>query len=221
MDTLTYYHFEALNDKWIVEEVFKFKKNGFFIECGAYDGITNSACYTLEKNLNWKGICIEANLELFEKANKIRKNILYNALGDCDGKIVEFYECNGDGLSGVTEYLNEKAKLYPEGHIHLHTTHGAKNIRKVEMKTLKTILDEVNAPSIIEYAAFDMEGAEYPVLSKFFSEKENNYKILALSIEGDKCDELMKQNGYVQVLNKFNLNAPYEHYFIHNSIYNN
>ena len=128
-------------------------------------------------------------------------------LGDCDGKIVEYYECNGDGLSGVTEYLNEKAKLYSEGHIHLHTTHGAKNIRQIEMKTLKTILDEVNDPSIIEYAAFDMECAEYHVLSKFFTEPENPYRILALSIEGDKCDELIKKNGYVQVLNKFNLSV--------------
>jgi hypothetical protein len=49
-----------------------------------------------------------------------------------------------------------------------------------------------------------MEGSEYPLLSKFFTEPENPYLILELSIEGDKCDELMKQNGYVQVLNKFN-----------------
>ena len=221
MNNIPYYHYEAANDKWIVEEVFKYNKNGFFIECGAYDGITNSACYTLEKNLNWNGICIEGNSDLFQKARIIRNNVLYNALGDCDGKLVNFYECNGDGLSGVNEFLDEKAKIYAAGHIHLHTTHGAKRITQIEMKTLKSILDEQKAPSTIEYAAFDMEGAEYPVLSKFLSEKENKYKILALSIEGDKCDDLMIQNGYIQVKNKFNLNAPYEHYFIHNSIYNN
>lgn len=101
MENLSFYHYEAANDEWIVKEVYNYKQGGFFIECGAYDGITNSACYTLEKNLKWRGICIEGNSDLFKKASMIRDNILYNALGDCDGKIINFYECNGDGLSGI------------------------------------------------------------------------------------------------------------------------
>ena len=35
------------------------KKNGYFIEIGAYDGIAISNTYALERQLGWKGICVE------------------------------------------------------------------------------------------------------------------------------------------------------------------
>ena len=41
--------------------------NGFYIEIGAYDGITQSNTYYYEKNKNWKGILIEPSKSVFEK----------------------------------------------------------------------------------------------------------------------------------------------------------
>ena len=34
-------------------------RDGFYIECGANDGITQSNTYKLETDKNWKGILIE------------------------------------------------------------------------------------------------------------------------------------------------------------------
>ena len=38
-------------DKWVSNELFNFKKNGFFIDLPATDGITDNNTYFLEKNL--------------------------------------------------------------------------------------------------------------------------------------------------------------------------
>ena len=47
-------------DKY-VSEFFNNKRNGYFIELGATNGISLSNTYYLEKDLGWKGICIEPN----------------------------------------------------------------------------------------------------------------------------------------------------------------
>ncbi len=43
------YYSQAGQDKFIYENFFKDQKNGFFIEIGAYDGITGSNCNFFEK----------------------------------------------------------------------------------------------------------------------------------------------------------------------------
>jgi hypothetical protein len=57
-----------------------------------------------------------------------------------------------------------------------------------------------------------MEGSEYAVLKNFpFDE----FIILAFSIEGDSCNELLLSRGYRMVKNPFNTEAPWEYYFVH------
>jgi hypothetical protein len=46
-------------DKWEIEEVFRFKPSCFFVDIGAADGKYISNTYCMEKSLNWKSICIE------------------------------------------------------------------------------------------------------------------------------------------------------------------
>ncbi|XP_015117741.1 uncharacterized protein LOC107041631 isoform X2 [Diachasma alloeum] len=58
----------------IIRDYFNNKTNGFFIECGAYDGETRSNTWVLEKQLNWTGILIEADPINFTKMlNKNRR----------------------------------------------------------------------------------------------------------------------------------------------------
>ena len=52
-------------------------KNGFFIECGANDGVNQSNTWYFEKKLNWRGILIEPVPNLFKELKKNRnKKIL-------------------------------------------------------------------------------------------------------------------------------------------------
>ena len=45
-------------DKWVAEEIFNFKKGGYFLELAAADGIYLSNTYFLEKYLTWEGVTI-------------------------------------------------------------------------------------------------------------------------------------------------------------------
>lgn len=46
-------------DRVIYETFFKDKRDGFFVECGAFDGLTECTCKFFEESMGWKGINIE------------------------------------------------------------------------------------------------------------------------------------------------------------------
>jgi len=61
--------FEILNNVYFSEI-----NNGFFIECGAWDGVSESTCINFEKIKNWNGINIEAQKEAYCKLIENRPN---------------------------------------------------------------------------------------------------------------------------------------------------
>ena len=213
--SIKYQHQEAFNDKWIVEKIFPKKRNGYFVDAGANVGIDCSCSYVLEKNLNWKGICIEAGLT-FDKLKKNRSCITVNkALYDDSVKTVEFQECQNTWVSGVASELDRCFKTYGKDY-HVKTE---SSIRKVETITLLDLLNKNKAPNTIEYLHMDIEGSEKKVLEHYF-QHNTKYTILAMSIEGSECNELLEKNGYIHVMNPFNTQAPWEQYFLHPSIAN-
>lgn len=65
-----YGQFNPPVDQFIYERYFKKKPKigkGFFIECGAFDGLTDSSCKFFEEELQWKGINVEPSPPIFEK----------------------------------------------------------------------------------------------------------------------------------------------------------
>ena len=59
---------------------FLYYKNGFYIECGANDGVNQSNTWFFEKKLKWRGILIEPVPDLFKelKKNRNKNNIFIN-----------------------------------------------------------------------------------------------------------------------------------------------
>lgn len=53
------YYSQYGQDQFVHEKFFKDKKDGVFIEIGAYDGKNLSNTFFFEKELGWEGICIE------------------------------------------------------------------------------------------------------------------------------------------------------------------
>lgn len=55
-------------------------KNGFYIECGANDGVNQSTTWYFERTLQWKGLLIEPIQSVFTelKKNRNKKNYFYN-----------------------------------------------------------------------------------------------------------------------------------------------
>jgi FkbM family methyltransferase len=63
-----YGQFDPPVDKLLYEHYFQnYTRPGFFIECGAFDGITECSCKFFEETLNWTGINIEPSPPIFRQ----------------------------------------------------------------------------------------------------------------------------------------------------------
>ncbi|MBW4576556.1 MAG: FkbM family methyltransferase [Aphanothece sp. CMT-3BRIN-NPC111] len=214
----TYYN-ETQNDKWIAEYVFPGKRGGYFVEAGAANGREASSCYVLEKEFGWTGICVEPNDMFFEKLVQNRPNSICEklCLSEHSGKVVYI---EGDEhtvspyLGGIKENL-EKFKYKGT-----EVIQKGKEVEK-DAITIESLLKKHNAPPVIDYGAFDIEGSELKVLEKF---PFNEYQFLALSLECDRSisleiRKLLLPYGYISVRNPFNKDKPWEQYFLHESIF--
>ena len=114
----------------ILDKTFNSKRNGFYIELGANDGLRQSNTAFFEFYRNWNGILIEPSPEAFEKCKVARPNsICLNLACVSNTYIGEFIEgdFNGNMMSSVNgNRLNNK------------------NLIKVKVSTLQGILDSLN-----------------------------------------------------------------------------
>ncbi|MGZ8219132.1 FkbM family methyltransferase [Methylomagnum sp.] len=205
---------ETLNDRWIVERVFPGKRNGYFIEAGAAGGIAASCTYILEKEFGWTGICVEPNTWFFSQleANRPNSRCENVCLARQSGK-VRYIEGNE---ATVSPYLGGiKENLENIKHEGQKVVERGREVEK-EAMTLEAMLDKHQAPPIIDYAAFDMEGSEFDVLEGFPFDK---YTFLAITLECDwkiwhDVTNLLTANGYQEVRNPYNVDKPWERYWL-------
>ncbi len=62
----------------IIDGILQQKRDGFFIECGAYDGEVYSNTLFFELQRNWTGLLVEANKNAFQNMKgKNRKVMLF------------------------------------------------------------------------------------------------------------------------------------------------
>ncbi len=158
--------YSQLNQDKDVIDFYKNKKNGYFIEIGASDGIKLSNTFLLEKKYNWKGICVEPIPEKYKLLCRNRKNshCCDNAVYNESNLELKFDIANTfDLLSGISE------------HIDCHNTTVNKNKTQIIVKTItmNDLLDYYNAPNFIEYLSLDTEGSEYEILKNCDFNKYN------------------------------------------------
>ena len=163
------------------------KKNGFFIEFGASDGITNSNTYLLEKDFSWKGVLCEPCLHFKEKLKINRNNILdFNCVWKKSHENIEFLEFNDREFSGIKK-TQKKYKIF------------SKRKYKVKTISLNDLLKKHKSPNSIDYLSIDTEGSEYEILKAFDFKK---YKISIITCEHnfskdrDKIFNLLNRNGF-------------------------
>lgn len=107
-----YGQFNPPVDKFIYERYFEnCGSTGFFVECGACDGVLESSCKFFEETLGWQGMNIEASPPNFREleANRPNSRNRLLALSNQDG-IVSFshavhpkHSVFGNGSVGHTE----------------------------------------------------------------------------------------------------------------------
>jgi len=139
-------------DKAVIE-FYKFKKNGFFVDIGANDGVEFSNTCMLEYDYGWTGVCLEPLPTEFNNlvSSRPKSLCIQKAVFGQSGLKLDFAVA---GLySGIRQTINH----------HKNVTDESPTIT-VETITLNDVLIQANAPQFIEYLSIDTEGSEYDIL---------------------------------------------------------
>jgi len=199
-------------DKWVVKEIMKFKKNGFFLDLAATDGIHENNTFFLEKRLNWHGVCIEPNKKYFEKLKKNRTASCFCEVIDEKEEEIDFFPNKGIGGIVGENYDNNFIKRKKI----LSNAYEKNFIEKRKTKRIESILALAKAPTIIDYFSLDVEGSETGVIKSF---PFNKYKINCMTIERPtpEINKILFKNDYIFVKN-FKVDSFYIHKDIQNKI---
>jgi FkbM family methyltransferase len=187
------------NDLFVID-VLGGKRDGFFVEAGALDGIQASNTLLLERDFGWSGICVEPDLQLFEELVQNRSCLCENVgLYDTRGE-VEFMG-GVRGWGGVVEHLPPW---------HEDKWKGGQPIM-IQVVPLADLLEQHDAPAVIDYLSLDTEGSEHVILKDF---PFNRFHFRVITVESQRCNELLISKGYRLVENPYNTAAPWEQYFV-------
>ena len=183
-------------DLFVLSEL-DFKKNGYFIEFGATNGIDLSNTFLLENEFDWQGILAEPAKCWHQQLKKNRSAIIEtNCVWSESNATLTFNEVKNAELSTVNNYSTSD----------FHK--GKRNSgNKYEVKTISLLdlLDKYNAPKKIDFLSIDTEGSEYEILKNF---DFNKYEIKIITCEHnftpmrEKVFALLSQNGYVRKYEK-------------------
>ena len=170
---------QAGQDKVIKNHFFPNKKNGFFLEIGAYDGIEGSNCFHFEKFLNWNGIAFEPSKVQYEKLKNNRNCKILNKAMSNSVVEVDFVEV----IEGLTQMSGIKNENYTAENIIKKNGQSKTEISKIITTTFD---QEVSSDQEIDYLSIDIEGGELSVLETIDFEK---YTIKVVSVENNLPDK--------------------------------
>ena len=168
-----------------------FKKNGFFVEFGATNGLDFSNTWLLEKEYGWNGILAEPAKVYHESIRKNRScHIDEGCVWSESNSFIDFMECQSGELSTISKFKN----------LDFHKREVSK-IYKVKTISLNDLLKKYNAPKKIEYLSIDTEGSELEILNNF-NFKEYEFGIITcehnFNNNRQKIKNLLFKNGYKQ-----------------------
>jgi len=190
-----------LRQDLFVLSYFAFKRNGYFLEFGATNGLDLSNTFLMEKEFGWKGILAEP-ASCWHK--DLKKNRSCHIEMDCVWK---------DSTSTLTfNQVARHAELSTISSFSDADSHkGSRKKGKIyDVKTisLNDLLQKYKAPKHIDYLSIDTEGSEYEILSHFDFSKytfevitcEHNFTPMR-----EKLYSLLTRNGYQRVFEDISL----------------
>lgn len=172
-------------DRWVLGHL-DGKREGYFVELGAYDGIIESNTHLMESEYGWTGICIEAIPSAVRKLKQNRTCTIVDSLvGDKDGAKVPFV------------ITRRRSGIYFEGEgCNAAIADRKDNAVMMTTKTMNTILGEAGCPARFDYFSLDVEGYEREVLRGM---DFTRFRPRVVTIERNFPDDtaaMMEANGY-------------------------
>ncbi len=189
---------QILQDLWVCFELDE-KRDGFFVEFGATNGLTNSNTWLLETALGWKGILAEPN-PIWHSALAANRRVAieHRCVSSTSGENVAFTTTNDSDpeLSAISKFseVDHFAELRRQG-----------KVIEVETISLSDLLEKYQAPTEIDFLSIDTEGSELDILSAHNFKK---HRFNLISVEQNPHTEpgiqnLLEDNGYIRVFPQF------------------
>jgi FkbM family methyltransferase len=175
------YYSQFEQDKFVYENFFQGKIDGYFVDIGAHDGITFSNSKFFE-DLGWTGVCIEPNPKVFKILQAGRKcKCVMKAIADHTGTAQFFQIVEGaDMLSGLVDEFNQRG--IENIHANLQGIENEFDYIDVELELFDNIVDN----TIIDFLSLDTEGNELKILQTIDFDK---YNIKVITIENNDYDD--------------------------------
>lgn len=186
-------YYSQHGEDFLLNEIFKDKESGFFVEVGCIDGRRFSNTLTFEER-GWTGLCIEAHEGYIDLLRKNRPNsiICHCAAAERDEDNVMFYANARGTLSTLDKSQEERFKRDFRDYF------SGFQEQTVNKRRLDTIFEEHGIKQI-DILSLDVEGYEIEALQGI---DFNKYKPKVFVIESDspehesELDRILMPNGY-------------------------
>lgn len=179
-------HAQMFQDYWALHECGA-KRDGYFVEFGAADGIELSNTLLLEKHFGWRGILAEPNPANAAALRRNRNCAVSNAcVWSESGRQLELVQAGY--LSTIAEFELDDDRRRQGGERVL-----------VDTISLGDLLVQFDAPREIDFLSIDTEGSEFEILSHFDFDR---FHIACVAVEHNfgprrqDLFELLSAKGY-------------------------
>jgi len=192
-------HAQLLQDLFVLYRT-GCRRDGFFVEFGATNGVDLSNTCLLEREYGWKGILAEP-FPVWHPALAANRTVTI------DHRCV--WSESAGRLSFVASFAPELAGLRACADGDTHTERRMSGAEEIEVETvsLLDLLEQHGAPRDIDYLSVDTEGSELDILAAFdFS----RYRVRIVSVEHNYMDttregirQVLEANGYRREFEQF------------------
>jgi FkbM family methyltransferase len=203
--------------------IFNNIQRGFFIDVGAYDGISDNTTYILEKDLNWKGVCIEPlpsaylklisnrpksnNINLVVHSSEEKMKFIVNECGSNHTSInttinstttinnnTTINNTTIDKLSGIKNKMGSDVLMKIVDDIKIHG--GKSSIIDVHTKRLSSIMSSLNI-SFVDYLSLNTSYSDFDIIKSLDLSK---FGIISF-LNSTSIFDYLSTLGYVQLKN--------------------
>lgn len=168
----------------------EFKREGFFLEFGATDGVALNNTWLMEKHFGWRGILAEP-ARGWQAELKVNRDCILDrrCVWKRTGETLDFSEAPRGENSGLSAFMKQSRKRRSKTY-------------QVQTVALNDLLSDHAAPDFIDFASIDTEGSEFEILSAFDFDRwrfgalciEHNY-----AAQRDDLHRLLTAHGYMRV----------------------
>lgn len=167
-----------------------FKRDGFFVEFGATNGVELNNTLLMETDFGWTGILAEPAAGWHEDLRKNRKAIIdTRCVWSETGQKLQFTETASAINSAISSFVKTSRKMRGQTY-------------EVETVSLNDLLHQHGAPDVIDYISIDTEGSELDILTALDFDRwsfrvmsvEHNYEP-----QREGVHALLTDKGYTRV----------------------